>query len=126
MKLKIKRIIAAVIDFYVIGLALALPLEYINYLINNNIISIIIGIAFVLLFIYLYCRKDCILGYESIGKKLLGLNIYSKNIRITDKSLLKNRVKSTFELFPLYPINILIDNVSIGDKKYDTEINIKQ
>lgn len=125
MKLKIKRIFAAVIDFYIIGLALALPLEIINYLIGIDIISIIIGIAFVLLFIYLYCRKDCIFGYESIGKKLLGLNIYSKNIRITDKVLLKNRVISTFELLPLYPIDILIDNVSIGDKKYDTEINIK-
>lgn len=125
MKLKIKRIFAAVIDFYIIGLALALPLEIINYLIGIDIISIIIGIAFVLLFIYLYCRKDCIFGYESIGKKLLGLSIYSKNIRITDKVLLKNRVISTFELLPLYPIDILIDNVSIGDKKYDTEINIK-
>lgn len=126
MKLKIKRIIAAVIDFYIIVLVLALPLEFINSSIDNNIISIIIGIAFFFFFIYLYYRKDCIFGYESIGKKLLGLNVYSKNIRITDKILLKNRVKSTFELFPLYPIDILIDNVSIGDKKYDTEINIKQ
>jgi len=125
MKIKIKRIIAGVIDFYIIGLGLILPLYFISDLLNCSIISSIISALSVILFICFYCKKDCIWGYESIGKKLLGLRIYSNGNRIKDKKLLKDRVVSTFMLFPLYPLHILIDNKSIGDDKYNTYVDKK-
>lgn len=122
MTLKIRRILAAVIDFYIIGIVLAVPLQSIDKYYDNNLVSIIIGIILVLLFIFLYYRKDCIIGVKSIGKRILKLNIYCHGKIVTDKNFLKNRVRCSFWLFPAYPFHILIDNKSLGDIKFDTEV----
>ena len=96
--------------------------ECIDKYYDNNLVSIIIGIILVLLFIFLYYRKDCIIGVKSIGKRILKLNIYCHGKIVTDKNFLKNRVRCSFWLFPAYPFHILIDNKSLGDIKFDTEV----
>lgn len=122
MKLKFKRIMAAVIDFYIISLSLIIPLYYINNIFNNDVISVIIGIIVIIAFIFLYLNKDCLLGKRSVGKKLLGLNIYLKNEIVVDKKILLNRTRESFSLFPIYPFNILFNNKSLGDIKFETEV----
>lgn len=122
MTLKFRRILAAVIDFYIIGIILVVPLQFIDNYYDNNLVSIIIGVTFILLFIFLYCRKDCIFGIKSIGKRILKLNIYYQDKIVTDKNLLKNRVRYSFWTLPIYPFHILIDNKSLGDIKSDTQV----
>lgn len=120
MKTKLKRLIASIIDFVIISYISAIPLKLL-YKVNINI-EIIITIIDVIILIYLYIKKDCLIGYESIGKKLMNLKIYSNENRVKNKKILSNRVKETLSTFPLYPLAILLEGKSAGDEKYNTEV----
>lgn len=119
---KIKRLIAAIIDYSVTMLVVFKSVEIISEalgIISARIILSTIGLFIVISFL-LY--KDCIIGYESIGKKLMHLKIYQNNKRITDKKILLERNEATIVGFPLYPFMILIKNKSFGDLEYNTEV----
>ncbi len=70
----------------------------------------------------LFIRKDCIFGYESVGKKLMFLKIYNDDKRVIDKNLLLKRNKSSVWSSFYYPFMILFNNKSKGDKIYNTEV----
>ena len=122
MKIKIKRLIAAYIDFILIFSIGYFLLKPIDYLVSGNVFfEVLIGIVGLGLYYLIFTRKDVIIGYESIGKKITRLKVFSNDgIRITDKNVLKNRVLYSITTFPLYPLMILLDNKSEGDKRMHT------
>ena len=122
MKIKIKRLIAIYIDFILIFYICYFLLKPIDYLVSGNVFfEVLIGIVGLGLYYLIFTRKDVIIGYESIGKKITKLKIFSNDgKRITDKNVLKNRVFYSLATFPLYPLMILLDNKCEGDKKMDT------
>lgn len=119
---KIKRLIAATIDFGFTVLIVFKIVEIIlekSGLVSTRIILSTLKIFMVISFL-LY--KDCLIGYESIGKKLMRLKIYQNNNRVMDKRVLLERNEATTAGFLLYPFMILIKNKSFGDLKYNTEV----
>lgn len=122
MNLKIKRLIAIFIDYMIIFFILYIPSSIIQKTFNNIIVDIICGIVDAILIVVLFLKKDCLIGYESIGKKIMGLKIYQNGERIKDKKILVDRITKTFYSFPFYPFMILINNKSSGDKKLNTEV----
>ena len=77
-----------------------------------------------LLFFTLLLRKDCIFGYESIGKKLMYLKIYNQsNERVMDKKILQERIYYNLLCFPhVNGIMILAGGQSEGDQKMHTVV----
>ena len=94
MKIKMKRLIAVYIDFILIFYICYFLLKPIDYLVSGNVFfEVLIGIVGLGLYYLIFTRKDVIIGYESIGKKITRLKVFSNDgIRITDKNVLKNRV----------------------------------
>ncbi len=121
MKLKIKRLIATVIDFIIIFFIIY-SLSPTQILFNIKILKYIINILVLVLIIYLFPHKDCLIGYESIGKKIMGLGIYQNGERVQDKKILVKRFMETVYLFPLYPLTILVLGKSYGDINLNTEV----
>ena len=121
MKLKIKRLIATVIDFIIIFFIIY-SLSPTQILFNIKILKYIINILVLVLIIYLFPHKDCLIGYESIGKKIMGLGIYQNGERVQDKKVLVKRFMETVYLFPLYPLTILVLGKSYGDINLNTEV----
>ena len=121
MKLKIKRLIATVIDFIIIFFIIY-SLSPTQILFNIKILKYIINIFVLVLIIYLFPHKDCLIGYESIGKKIMGLGIYQNGERVQDKKVLVKRFMETVYLFPLYPLTILVLGKSYGDINLNTEV----
>lgn len=68
--MKLRRLIAAIIDFIIIGYIILIPLWVIDQFINGIFIDIFIGITGLVAFFNMYIRKDCLIGNNSIGKKL--------------------------------------------------------
>jgi len=88
-------------------------------------IDIFITIIFFVIFIILFIRKDTLIGNESIGKKLMFLKIYGKDgKRVTNNKILCDRVFYSIGIGKIifYPLMILINNQSSGDKKMGTEV----
>ncbi len=121
--MKLKRLLATLIDGILVIWIGSLPKLIIQDFAIYGQINIIIDCLCLILIVFLFIKKDCIIGYESIGKKIFRLKIYSNSKQVKDKKLLTNRVKKTFYKFPLYPISILCEGKSEGDIEYDTEVN---
>lgn len=121
MLLKIRRLLAVYIDFILI-FYLCYFFAHLISIFDNIFYLIFIGIVVLVLFFNIFLRKDCIIGYESIGKKIMRLKIYCNNVRVLDKKLLIDRVFYSICNFPIYPFMILIINKSCGDNKYNTEV----
>lgn len=79
MFLKIRRLLAVAVDFYIIFQIIYWPLYCIFKNLDNMIANIFCGLISIILFINLMLRKDCIIGYESIGKKYLSLKYFIIN-----------------------------------------------
>ncbi len=122
MSKKIRRIFASTIDFMIIAYVCSIPNKILKTFSNGDLLEIIITIVSVVIMVILYINKDCIIGYESLGKKIMNLKIYSNNERVLDKKILSNRIKKTLPTFPLYPLSILCEGKSAGDSKYNTEV----
>ncbi len=96
------------------------------YLFNILTIKIIFVIIYYVLLGLAISAKDIIFGYESIGKKLMKLEIVNQvGEKEKNKLFLFKRVfYSLFTVFfPLYPYMILFNNKSFGD--YKTELTVK-
>lgn len=121
MNIKIKRLLSVVIDGSIVYFILWL-FSLTQYIFDENIANII-GIIVTMVFIFIIIpRKDCIIGYESIGKKIMGLKIYQNGERVKNKKILIKRITEGFFGIPFYPIYILIDNKSLGDQKMNTVV----
>ena len=55
------------------------------------ILNIISAILIVVILYILILNKDSIIGYESIGKKIMRLKIYKVGKRLEDKKMLRKR-----------------------------------
>ena len=125
MKLSIRRFIAFCIDFSLISCICYFFLEiFYSLVLGNVILELMLGISLCLLFFTLLLRKDCIFGYESIGKKLMYLKIYNQsNERVMDKKILQERIYYNLLCFPhVNGIMILAGGQSEGDQKMHTVV----
>lgn len=122
MKIKIKRLVAVYLDFVFIFAACYFPFYYLQQIFSNWLVTLFLTVVVFVLIFNLFLRKDCLIGYESVGKKIMNLKIYKNDIRIENKKLLMDRVLNTMGSFCFYPFMILIWNKSSGDNKYETEV----
>lgn len=121
MWIKFRRLLALYIDFIIIFYLCYYFVKLIS-IFDNIYYDIFIEIVGFILFINLFLRKDCFIGYESIGKKVMFLHIYQNNIRVKDKKVLIDRVSASFYSCPFYLFMILINNKSFGDRKLATDV----
>ena len=122
MFLKFRRLVALYIDYLIVFYVSYFPMNYIYSLFNNMFMNIVTGLIAMILLINLFLRKDCLIGYESIGKKIMRLKIYQDDKPVKDKKILMDRVFNTLWPFVEYPFMILYNNKSKGDIKCNTEV----
>ncbi len=120
--MKLRRLIAAIIDFVIIGYIILIPLWVIDQFINGIFIDIFIGITGLVAFFNMYIRKDCLIGNNSIGKKIVKLKICQNEKELKDQKALIKRNYITFWTIPYYPFMVLYNNKSEGDIKCNTEV----
>ena len=123
MFLRLRRLIASYLDIMLIYFILYYPVKLlVNLFENNMILNIISAILIVVILYILILNKDGIIGYESIGKKIMRLKIYKDEKRLEDKKILRKRNFLSFWDLPFYIINVLFDNKTEGDIKCNTEV----
>lgn len=126
MTLKIKRTLAAWIDFAIcmtgalmIGRIISEPFSKFQ----DSVIFIAIAmIAYVVMFFGFLLSKDRLFGNASIGKKILGLKIISTDDQTLSNKILFQRNHRTLWTWGAYPFMILYDNKSGGDIDYNTAV----
>ena len=92
MFLRLRRLIASYLDIMLIYFILYYPVKLlVNLFENNMILNIISAILIVVILYILILNKDSIIGYESIGKKIMRLKIYKVGKRLEDKKILRKR-----------------------------------
>lgn len=121
MFLKLRRIIALYIDYCLIFFTAYYFTKLLSFF-DNKFYNNIIGIISIILLVYLFLKKDCLIGYESIGKKLMFLKIYQNGKPVKDKKILTQRIIKTFWTIPFYPFMIIKNNKSEGDIICNTEV----
>ena len=123
MLLRLRRLIASYLDIMIISFVIYYPCKLLEILFKNNIVLNIISAIFIVFILYiLILNKDGIIGYESIGKKIMRLKIYKDEKRLEDKKILRKRNFLSFWDLPFYIINVLFDNKTEGDIKCNTEV----
>lgn len=107
----------------IISFVIYYPYKLLEILFKNNIVLNIISAILIVVILYiLILNKDSIIGYESIGKKIMRLKIYKDEKRLEDKKILRKRNFLSFWDLPFYIINVLFDNKTEGDIKCNTEV----
>lgn len=118
--IKFRRLMATIIDFFII--LLTGFLFYINildvYIKNENILFIIA----LTLFVGSFFIKDMIFKNRSIGKLFLGLKIVSNDNKVLGIKKLIQRNIYTFLKMDKYALDIIKTNKSIGDLKCNTSV----
>ena len=123
MLLRLRRLIALYLDIMIISFVIYYPYKLLEILFKNNIVLNIISAILIVVILYiLILNKDGIIGYESIGKKIMRLKIYKDEKRLEDKKILRKRNFLSFWDLPFYIINVLFDNKTEGDIKCNTEV----
>ena len=123
MLLRLRRLIASYLDIMIIPFVIYYPCKLLEILFKNNIVLNIISAILIVVILYiLILNKDSIIGYESIGKKIMRLKIYKDEKRLEDKKILRKRNFLSFWDLPFYIINVLFDNKTEGDIKCNTEV----
>ena len=120
--MRLKRLVAAIIDFVIIGYIILIPLWILDQFINGIFVDIFIGITGLVAFFNMYIRKDNLVGNNSIGKKIFKLKIYQNEKELINKKELIRRNYITMWTVPYYPFMVLYNNKSKGDIKCNTEI----
>lgn len=118
----IKRIISIIIDILIINFVIYMITRTINIIIKDYTINVILNTIFFVLCLYFFLYKDCIWGYESIGKKIMGLKIYQNGERITDKKILVQRIKTTYIYILISGPMLVLTGKIEADMKYNTEV----
>ena len=127
MTLKIRRLLAVYIDF-ITAVVVSTVVTNIVTLGNFNaprsffmqILSIVIYLLLVISYIVI---KDILFKSASLGKKILGIKIIDDNgSDVLKRKILIKRNLENLIVFPLYIIDVLLNNQSKGDKKYKTKV----
>lgn len=126
MNLKIRRIISIIIDTSIIISILWCFSKIIEYFCTNETQILIAKLPLLIFGIYIILNKDSLIGYESVGKKIMNLNICQNGERVTDKRILVKRNKITFFKLPFCIFWICIKGVSDGDEKCGTEVKLSE
>ena len=122
MFLRLRRLLALYLDCIIIFIILYFPMYYIYTLFENMFMNIVTSIIAIILMVNLFLRKDCLIGYNSIGKKIVKLKIYQNDKMVNDKKLLIDRILYTVKS-PIYSLfYLLLNNKTEGDIKCNTEI----
>lgn len=119
--MKRKRILAVIVDLSLLGVY-QYALSFLFLIINSTIIWIMCWGFVMISSVYLVIQKDCLFGYESIGKKMMKLKIYQNGKILRDKSILRKRAIEDLKNFMLYPIMLWANGRSVADEKYNTEV----
>ena len=123
MLLRLRRLIASYLDIMIISFVIYYPCKLLEILFKNNIVLNIISAILIVVILYiLILNKDSIIGYESIGKKIMRLKIYKVGKRLEDKKILRKRNYLNIRDMPFYVINVLVNNKTEGDIKCNTEV----
>lgn len=122
MNLKTKRIISLLIDGSLILCLLKFFSNILESIFIDEVHLLIAKLPLLIFSIYIIINKDTIIGYESIGKKIMQLEIRQDDVRVTDKKILRGRNKTTMFKIPLCFFWIMITGVSDGDEKYNTRV----
>lgn len=118
----IKRIISIIIDILIMNFVIYMIARPINLIIKDYTINVILNTIFFVLCLYFFIYKDSIWGYESIGKKIMGLKIYQNGERIIDKKILVQRIKTTYIYFFISGPMLVLTGKTEADMKYNTEV----
>lgn len=122
MFLRLRRLLALYLDCIIIFGISYFPMYYIYTLFENMFMNIVTSIIAIILMVNLFLRKDCLIGYNSIGKKIVKLKIYQNDKMVNDKKLLIDRILYTVKS-PIYSLfSLLLNNKTEGDIKCNTEI----
>ena len=95
MFLRLRRLLALYLDCIIIFSISYFPMYYIYTLFENMFMNIVTSIIAIILMVNLFLRKDCLIGYNSIGKKIVKLKIYQNDKMVNDKKLLIDRILYT-------------------------------
>ena len=121
MNLKIRRLIALLIDYLIIVFTFYYILILLTKMFNNDIIISFFTIIIFILIIYSLIYKDLLFKNASLGKKIMRIGIYINNY-IPNKDILIKRNNKSLQTFPFYLFQIIINNKSSGDNEYNTEV----
>lgn len=119
MNKKVKRLVAIGIDCLIFEILVEVARKV---QVIFHISDILILITFFPLLFILVINKDCLFGYESIGKKIMNLKIYQNGERVTNKKILRKRIFEGWIGIPFYPIYILTSGKSLSDEKLNIEV----
>lgn len=123
--LKLRRIIAATLDYFICFYLFYIPAEFLNKKIQgiNEIFATLISAFIVILIIALFSVKDILYKNRSIGKKIFKLAIYIDETKeIPNKIILVKR--SLISLFTggINFFTVVFCGKSIGDFIYKTNV----
>ena len=128
---KIRRIIAWVIDWNLIGSVVLVICSIFSVMLKDKIAAgdtlvILIFIPLMLLYPITFVLRDFVFGGRSLGKRMLGLTVL--DIRTGEKSTVKQRLFRNI-LLPAYQADIivmLISGRSLGDRMVKTVVVCKK
>lgn len=121
MNVKLKRLCALFIDSIIIYFIIWI-ISLSQYIVDIKIANTLVALTSIIIIFIIIPRKDCLFGYESIGKKIMGLKIYKDGKRVLNKKILIKRITEGFFGIPFYIIYILKNNKSLGDEIMNTEV----
>lgn len=123
MNIKEKRLFAWMIDnfiFFIILNSTAIIFDKPIPLFENHFLKTLLALLYFAVFSILYCSKDILIGYNSVGKKIMKIGIYTDDGEMQkNKYILFVRVFLTLITgkWVVYPITILYDGRTYGDEK---------
>ncbi len=115
----LKRIIAICLDVELIKIVFTLVIKSLYLLVKSEVICLI---TLLVLGIYVYINLDCLIGYESIGKKIMRLQIYVNDEKLTDKTILRKRALYTYLTLIFSGPKLILTGKTDADTKYNTEV----
>ena len=124
LNIKYKRLIAIILDFYIILYILGI-LDSLFFKMSSDTMEILIHLAlFYIVFWVVYCFKDCIFGNASIGKKIMKIKIVKTENTNSNKIGITSHILRAVPLliFPLELVLVLSNNKRLGDKLSKTII----
>ena len=121
--LKAKRILAALIDWYILffgiyGIILFIKYKIFNYFPNYEIYSFFINFIYIVYFLF----KDLIFKNASIGKKIAKIEIVMKDNSTPKFYIIILRNIFSLFLFIADYLSILIANIKLGDIVFKTKV----
>lgn len=121
MSISIKRLLAGIIDFYIICFISSLLVLIVT--LGEMNISIISVLSFLLSFFIMIIFKDVVWKNASIGKKIFKLIVVNNESTETSNNMIVHIKRNvTLLLLPIEVILIIVNNRRIGDIFANTSV----